>query len=332
MNVNFPSILVIAVSVGLLAAGIAGAADLKHLWDFEGEQWWLDKMGRAHGIEPGESTTLATEAGAGEIGRSLKVAALIGGVDDHLTLNAAELYQPGNEGFSLVYWIKMANDQATSGRGIFDFSGNGRDGIHCLYIGTSDELAVRIDFSGAGVVLAKAALGLEDDRWHSVVVTYDSTNGLEVHIDGFGVDASAAAVAGSVSLATDPYLGSFNFNGNERQNGLGGNLDDFAFYSGVLTEEEIVAVSVRSLPPLDPIESITYGDGGITVRWPAPEGTVFSLWGSLDLVAGEWQEVFDDVEAGPDGASASFRLEDVIFPTPEILPTRMFFRVQRPTK
>ncbi len=85
------------------------ATDLKHLWDFEGEQWRLDKVGMAHGTGTPE-TTLGISAGAGGVGRALAVGGEISGADDHLVVDAAELYQPGISPFSVAFWIRMPGD------------------------------------------------------------------------------------------------------------------------------------------------------------------------------------------------------------------------------
>ena len=172
--------------------------------------------------------------------------ASVSGGDDHLVLDSAELYDPGDEAFSIAYWVRLPDDSSSDPRGIFDFSGNGRDGVQSLYIGTTGELAFRIDFPGSGFSLAKIPADLEDGEWHSVVATYDPATGLEVHLDGFGVDGSAAPVAGLVSMDSSCYIGSFNFTGQPGTKGLGGNIDDLAIYSGVLDEEEIRQASAAT--------------------------------------------------------------------------------------
>ena len=294
------------------------AADLKHLWDFEGEQWRLDKVGMAHGTGTPE-TTLGTSAGAGGVGRALAVGGEISGADDHLVVDAAELYQPGISPFSVAFWIRMPDDGTSDPRGIFDFSANGRDGVQSLFIGASGELAFRIDLAGSEFVLAKATIDLEDGEWHSVAATYDPVDGLEVHIDGFGVDASAAPVPGAVAMASDCYLGSFNFTGDTATKGLAGDLDDLAVYAGVLSEAEISALAERDLPEFE-IDSVRYIDGTVAITWPALEGEVFAVWISSDLEA--WSELNDSVVAGADGGRYEYDVPD---PQPE----RMFLQVRR---
>lgn len=306
------------LGVAIASQAIAGAAELQHLWDFEGDEWWLDKVGLAHGLVT-PASTLETDSGAGGVGRSMKIGSIVSGDDDHLRVDSTKLYQPGTEAFSVAFWIRMPDDGGTDPRGIFDFSGNGNDGVQSLFIGTSGELAFRIDLPGADFMLAKVPIDLEDGEWHSVAATYNPATGVDVHIDGFGADASAAAVAGSVSMDADAYIGSFNFTGMEATKGLGGNLDDLAIYSGVLSEAEITALARREKP--DPvIDSISYADGVVTITWPAAEGEVFSVWRSDDL--GPWAELDDSVVADVDGGRYEYTI-------PEPRPERLFLQLRR---
>ncbi|MDB4438452.1 LamG domain-containing protein, partial [bacterium] len=235
---------------------------------------------------------------------------------------ADELFQPGEEAFSMFYWIRMPDDLTTDPRGIFDFSGNGGDGVQSLYIGTAGDLAFRIDVPGADNALVRVPIALEDGEWHSVAATYDPQGRLEVHIDGFGVDGFVDAVPGSVSMASEGYIGSFNFTGGPAFKGLGGNIDDFAIYSGVLSEEEITALSTPPDPPAKPdlvIDTVTVTETSMTITWNADEGELFAVWRSPDLVL--WGEVDDNVVAGADGGS--YTLE---FPGPK--PDRVFLEVR----
>lgn len=305
-------------AVPLFEVGIA--AELRHFWDFEGEQWWLDKEGEAHGVEPSDRTTLRIEPGVGGVGQSVGVATAIRGGDDHLVVAADELFQPGDEAFSFFFWVRMPDDMTTDPRGIFDFSGNGGDGVQSLYIGGSGELAFRIDFPGAGNALAKVPIDLEDGEWHSVAATFDPQGRLELHIDGFGVDGFADAVNGPVSMASDAYLGSFNFTGTAKNNGIGGNIDNFAIYSGILSEAEITALSTPLERPDLRIETITLADDGLTITWNGLEGEAFEVWSSQDL--DNWVEIDDSVLVGPEGAIYTVNFG-------EVNPSRIFLQVRR---
>jgi len=307
-----------ALSLALVPA--TPAAELQHLWDFEGEMWGQDKVGMAHG-EVTKTSTLMQVVGTGDTGSAMSVEKTIGSGDDHLVVAASELYQPGAEAFSFTFWINMPDDGSSEPRGIFDFSGNGRDGVQSLYIGTSNELAFRVDAPGSTFSLVKVPALLEDGEWHFVAATYDPAVGLEVHIDGFGVDGTAAAATGNISMDADCYIGSFNFNPTAPANkGLGGSIDDLAIYSGVLTQEEIETLSQPRIPTLEPIGSITYVDGKVDLTWKANDGQVFSLWQSVDLL--EWSEIDDSIVADASGGSYGY---DV----PEPRPGRLYFQLRR---
>lgn len=309
-------------SLGLCCAP---AADLVHLWDFEGDNWGADKVGTANGELTAE-TKLAQVAGRNGVGKGLSVPSLVGGGDERLVIDSARLVAPGAEPFSFSYWVRMPDDATSSPRGIFDFSGNGRDGVQSLYIGTSGELAFRVDVPGAASSLVTVPLPLEDDQWHSVIATYDPGNGLELHIDGFGVDGRAAPAGGTVSFDSDSYIGSFNFNpaSAEEAKGLGGVIDDLAIYSGVLSEAEIVAISALPQPPLPRITSLTYDptDSTVMITWSALEGESFGLWSSPDLTGDSWSELDDSLTTGPEGGSYS-----LVLPDPQ--PARLFFQLRR---
>ncbi|MGI9241955.1 MAG: LamG domain-containing protein [Verrucomicrobiales bacterium] len=305
---------------GLIHSTALGA-ELVHLWDFEGENWGEDKVGLAHG-EISAETKLVQVPGPNGVGTGMSVPSLVGGGDERLVIDSAQLVAPGAEAFSVSYWVRMPDDDTTSPRGIFDFSGNGGDGVQSLYIGSSRELAFRIDVPGA-FSLVKVPMPLEDDQWHSVVATYDPAAGLEVHIDGLGIDGSADPAGGSVAYDTESYIGSFNFSDTEEEKGLGGAIDDLAIYSGVLSEEEIIAISQLPQGPPPQITSIRYdpASGVVEISWVALEGEAFALWSSPDLRGGSWSELDDSLTTGPDGGTFSFALAD-----PQ--PGRLFFQLR----
>ena len=314
------SIILFSITI-FLGCHCAPAAELQHLWDFEGENWGEDKMGLAHGTIT-KNSTLMQVAGAGDVGSGLMANKTIEGDDDRLVVDSTQLFRPGAEAFSFSYWVRMPDDGNSEPRGIFDFSGNGRDGVQSLYIGTTGELAFRVDAPGATFSLVKIPFPLEDDEWHFVAATYDPATGLQVHIDGFGVDGTAAPATGNIAMDVDSFIGGFNFNptGGAQNKGLGGVIDDLAIYSGILSQEEIEMLSQPRVSVLGPIETITYEEGTVRITWPAREGEVFALWQSTDLA--EWSEIDDSIEAGAKGGDYSYEVPD---PAPE----RLYFQLRR---
>jgi hypothetical protein len=324
MKSSFSPTLRATVACVFLALSTAGAAELVHLWDFEGSKIWNDKAGMAHGLVP-MTTTLNTSTGHNG-GRAATIGSAITGTNDYVPLDGTRLFQPAATPFTIIFWFRMPADGTTDPRGIFDFSGNGQDGPQSLYIGTSGELAVRVDVPGSGFSLAKIAAPLDDGQWHFVAATYDPAAGLNVHLDGFGVDASAAATAGNVPMNPFSYLGAFNVTGNPEAKGLGGDLDDFAIFAGLLTEEEIAGLYAGTiriqdfLPGIGEILSVERdGDGRVTIVWPSIDGAVYAVSESENLL--NWIELTDSVVGT--GETARFSV------TPVPAPPEYFLQVRR---
>jgi len=232
-----------ALFVALAATALpAMSATLVHYWDFEGG--YADKAGSADGTAGAEVST--STGWDGNTAAQFPGAVSGGGAFDSTGYVDITVGTPVAGAFTMSYWIKIADDGGTNARGIFDFSGDGGDGPQSLYIGGTGNLAFRVDgLSGGGAALAPLA---EDDLWHFVVASYDPTNGIEVHIDGFGVDASNPSTYGTVNWDPDQYLGAFNV-GTNVDRGLDGSLDDVAIYDGLLTESQINGLFNGTLSP-----------------------------------------------------------------------------------
>ena len=225
------------------------AAQVQHFWNFEGG--FDDQVGTADGSVTG-TTSVGSIVGA-DGGTAGAFRSTVTGPDDWVDVPVSDLYNPGTGAFSMSYWIQLGEDMSTNPRGIFDFGGNGGDGPQSLYIGNSGNLAFRIDGTSGG---AAALVPLpEDGAWHCVVGTYEPGRGIEVHIDGFGVDGSVPGDFGDVvhnfgANPGDAYIGSFNFTGTSQEKGANGGVDDVALYSGVLSDAQIQGVCDGSLSPL----------------------------------------------------------------------------------
>ena len=242
--------LVLAGMAALLPLAASGAAVVQNYWDFEGG--YADKTGSANGTAGAEVTTTTGHAG-GDTAAVFPGALSGGGAFDstgYMDINPV-VPSSGTNAFSMSYWFKIANDGNTNARGIFDFSGDGGDGPQSLYIGSNGNIAFRIDGLGGGgaALYNNGGAGFKDDAWHFVVATYDATAGIELHVDGFGVDASTGSF-GTVNWDPDQYLGAFNVN-TQVDRGLDGALDDVAIYSGILSETEITGLANGSLTPLN---------------------------------------------------------------------------------
>ena len=314
------------ISIPLVLSLPAGAqVELKHFWNFEDPDLGLDVAGEINGTLS-DPTNVNAEPGHSASSTAAFFPIPTGGDADRIPLAGYTLFQPEDTAFSISYWIKMPNDGTTDPRGIFDFSSNGDIGVQSLFIGTTGELAFRIDFATDGFALVKIADNLEDDKWHFVVATYDPASGLEVHLDGFGSDGSSPNT-GEVSFNSDSYLGSFNFTGASANKGLGGNLDDFAIYSGKLEETQIASLFEKTVSPLDflPIDpestlaitSVVPSLERNVITWPSVAGTTYSIWQSPDLE--NWFELDDAIDGTNDPVSYTHEFLE--------MPERIFYRI-----
>lgn len=249
MKTKIKSTLILSGLAALLPLTAPGAAIVQNYWDFEGG--YNDKIGSANGTAGAEVTTTTGHGGSGT-GAVFPGALSGGGAFDSTGYVDINPVTPssGTTGFSMSYWFKIADDGGTNARGIFDFSGDGGDGPQSLYIGSNNSIAFRVDgTTGGGAALYNnGGAGFEDNLWHFVVATYDPVNGIELHVDGFGVDASNTSTYGTVNWSADQYLGAFNVN-TQVNRGLDGSLDDVAIYSGILSEAEITGLANGSLTP-----------------------------------------------------------------------------------
>lgn len=230
-----------------LAAG-THAATLTNSWTFESPNAFNDKTGTANGTAGANITTTTGYNGGTAMVAPSTVASSAGYVD----INETGITSMLNTGFSITYWVKIANDSAALNRGMFDFSGNTTDtGIQGLFRGTTDNaLNFRVDGSGTpSAVIAYTTINIEDGQWHHIGLTFERnlSDGFKLYVDGaFATSVSTTTFLTSTTVGpnTSSYLGSFNFTGSSETKGLNGALDDFGVWSGVLTASEMAAQAV----------------------------------------------------------------------------------------
>ena len=130
-------------------------------------------------------------------------------------------------------------------------------------------------------------------------------------------------------------LGADN-NGNTSMTGL---IDDFAFFNGALSEEQIVQLAGGEsplsilVPPFRIVEYSRTGDV-ISLEWESNPGEVFSVRFSTDLADAEGADMDafegdldDGIEANPDGNTTTLTFD---LSTRELQDVpRMFFRVEK---
>ena len=267
------------ILASLLATALpAMAASVIHSWDFEGD--YLDNVGSAHASVTASTTVSSI---TGHDGGSAVFIGASASTNGNTTVNTpiSPTITTPIAGFSITFWVKMADDgltDVTGNRGFFDFSANGTDsGYQGLYQGATNKLNFRID-NGANtnnvVFLSASGVTLEDNSWHHIAMTFNpgqSSGGLLVYLDGVSVaDGNAGNTtgfnSGDINALGDAdgskaYLGAFNLNGTASPKGLNGGLDDFQIWDGVLSASEVAALAI-----------------------PEPSTAILGLLGALGLI------------------------------------------------
>lgn len=302
-----------ALSKALLSTLSAEEASIIHYWNFEEELPEVpDEIGESGGTTGAEVTATT---GPDDSGALFFPPAIQGGgaFDETGYVDLDPIVADVPQAFSMTYWVSLEVDNTTNPRGIFDFSGNGNQGVQSLFIqngANADKMAFRVDgtngLNSAAVTFADVP---EDESWFFVAATFDPSGDLEVHVNGFGIDASvSAAGTGDVTWDIDQYLGAFNVQPSNAANvnrGLNGSLDDVAIYSGILTPEEIEGLFDGTLKPTD-IGSGGTGPGELevasfdfdpnlgqsTLVFNSVDGNNYSVFGGTDLSSVEtWEEI-----------------------------------------
>ena len=149
-------------------------------------------------------------------------------IDGQLPLSQDAVY----DHFSLSTWVKTTNNGT-----IFE------------YVGGGDRLTVRTDtlIIEAGGNQAVSFSGVNDDEWHHLVLTFDSSDSARVYLDGVEVASEVIAVDAPTVVAQGDYRIGRRINGDFA---LDGRLDDLRFYDTALTPNQVVDLYERSAPAL----------------------------------------------------------------------------------
>lgn len=302
-------LLLSGLALGCLTPAICSAADpavTRHFWNFENEtSRYADAVGGLDGTVT-ETTSVNISTGHNPGGSAMNTLSLIANSNDFVTVdgNAPSFFEPGTGAFSVTLWFRMATDTPNN-RGIFDFSGNGFDGPQML-LTSANSLNFRVDGSGTyNLVAAIPGATVEDNTWHFIAAVYDpalATDTLKIYLDGSTMTASASRGATAATTVVSPAvcaLGTFNLSTAAESKGLDGDLDDLAYYSGALTEQQIGELFAGTLQPTAlaaPPDSITLtsfsrdaGTGESTLKWLTAANSEYTVWGSSNL--SDWLEV-----------------------------------------
>jgi len=290
----------------LLPATAAGAeAVTRHLWNFEGtENTYKDKIGYAHGSVTGATSVTLNEGRSPGL-QAATFPASVGGPNHFVLVNQSRLHKPGTGAFSFTGWFRMPAATANN-RGIFDFSGNGQDGPQML-LTAANSLNFRIDGLGTyNLVSAIPNATVENNQWHFFAAVYDpslETGTLKFYLND-SVPAAIASRGAIPATAADPatsWIGTFNFTGAAEPKGLNGDLDELAYYSGVLTEDQIAALLAGSLKPMDLAEPLqikileaTHNSffNDFLIAFESRADVNVTIWGTEDFT--KWEKLTDE--------------------------------------
>jgi len=177
-----------------------------------------------HGDPPRRTVTLG-EAGAltGDTNTAVTLNGTAGSIQDTSGAGAPT----GSADRSLEIWFKTTT---TTSQPIFSYGAGSLSqfsvnlsGSHVLV----NDGAETLDFTAGG--------SLADGAWHHLVVTYDSTTGVMVYLDGSAV-GTAQATSGSLATVLD----SSGFEvGTDGTGFFNGSLDEAAIYGSALTSGEV---------------------------------------------------------------------------------------------
>lgn len=112
-----------------------------------------------------------------------------------------------------------------------------------LYINTSDFVRWGIDAGGSSELLT-GTVDVVNAAWHHICGTYDGTNAMELFVDGVSDGTLTHSVGGTVDYGTtNVRLDLGYYTGQAPSFQLDGRLAEFAFWSVVLSDDEIAALA-----------------------------------------------------------------------------------------
>ncbi len=235
-ELRFYDLALDASDVANLAEGPGAPVD----W-YELENNGLDSAGGDANGTLGGNVTFA----AGEIGQAAVFGVSAAGSANLIEVPHSNAFDPGQEDFTIAFWVKRDQADTTDADGVFDALASTGVGYQCNFRDGIDPniIAFRLDDSGGSYVLIKAQNPMPDTtEFHHYALTVDRGNDQAViYVDGVAdppVDIST--LSGSISPDQKLQIGGLNDNSN---NGLDGRLDDLRFYDRKLEESEVQALA-----------------------------------------------------------------------------------------
>ena len=255
----FRTLSAVFVVGALLCASTAQGEELLHYWDMDTLEAGVP-TDVAGGVATSENGTVTLNADYGEpyagAGNALVTAHaspnyLVADVHD----GTATAMDFGTGDFSYSYWSYDDSivDADPRGPRIFDSLSGTTTGIQ-LGSNGSGVFNYRMDDDAGSHALSNStlnALNQADGVWTHIAVNVGRTTGnAEIFFDGISQGTyDVSGLSGGISPTQDMQIGVIN-NGGGISGAQAAGLDDLAFYSGLLSQDNITALAAGEITPL----------------------------------------------------------------------------------
>ncbi|TAG55975.1 MAG: LamG domain-containing protein, partial [Cytophagales bacterium] len=184
----------------------------------------------------------------------------------------------GIANFSLSIWIKTSSTQGGWIVGRQNGSSNDRK------IFMNDNGIVRFGVYNGSVQTIASSSALNDNKWHHLVATHSTTNGIQLFVDG-------VLNSSSTLVSTDGNSGNWNIGNGSNWGGANGStnsyftgsVDEFTYYIRILTQAEIDQLYGNSIIYNNPVciggnLILQVGTAtGANYAWSGPNGFTSSI-------------------------------------------------------
>lgn len=155
----------------------------------------------------------------------------------------------GAEDFTVMFWYKAeAHDSETVLFGNKDWNNGNADGLVFTDMADGASMNFAVDGSGRFEIRPRNNTSMTDGNWHHFAGTFDRDGDEIYYIDGEKVDSlSISKCAGkSLDIEGQPYC--LGADGAKHFGTYNGDIDEFRIYRGVLSAEELKAITAPSVP------------------------------------------------------------------------------------
>lgn len=220
-----------------------------------------------------QGATGALPAGQGKAG-------LFNG-SDGLVVGDQLVSNPGS--FSQELWFKTTTDRGGKLVG-FGNAATGSSGNYDRHVYMFDDGRLRFGTYTGQINVIDTTASYNDGRWHYMVATQDSTDGMRLYVDGVAVGSNPQTSA----QGYDGYwrIGGDNTWGGASSNYFAGTIDEVAIYSLALSASDVAThfkAGGGQAPNQSPTASFTATATGLSAAFDAsasvdPDGTLSYAW------------------------------------------------------